>query len=250
MWFFLLIPGGPFGAVRLTLLSLIVFRLLWNLLVCSFGFFYFVCLCLRHLSALFGVLSFWAFQVWAAGPTYTLSLLSIIVSFGFSLWAIVFSSDGVLCVSVDSHTPPFLLSSFSLAEVLGSRWIWLGHVLWSVPMAVTLCIPVFSRLSYFVYTHGCGGWHTFYPGFLLYFDTGHIACVRRASLFWSGACFLLFLPSFPLVLTGCIAAFTSTCPSGWRWVGVWMFGGMWLLLLPEVFLLSVSVSWVFFRCQF
>ena len=246
MWFFLLIPGGPFGAVRLTLLSLIVFRLLWNLLVCSFGFFYFVCLCLRHLSALFGVLSYWAFQVWAAGPTYTLSLLSIIVSFGFSLWAIVFSSDGVLCVSVDSHTPPFLLSSFSLAEVLGSRWIWLGHVLWSVPMAVTLCIPVFSRLSYFVYTPGCGGWHTFYPGFLLYFDTGHIACVRRASLFWSGACFLLFLPSFPLVLTGCIAAFTSTCPSGWRWVGVWMFGGMWLLLLPEVFLLSVSVSWVCF----
>ena len=76
----------------------------------------------------------------------------------------------------------------------------------------------FSRLSYFVYTPGCGGWHTFYPGFLLYFDTGHIACVRRASLFWSGACFLLFLPSFPLVLTGCIAAFTSTCPSGWRWV--------------------------------
>ena len=86
--------------------------------------------------------------------------------------------------------------------------------------------------------------------FPLYFDTGHIACVRRASLFWSGACFLLFLPSFPLVLTGCIAAFTSTCPSGWRWVGVWMFGGMWLLLLPEVFLLSVSVSGVFFRCQF
>ena len=101
-----------------------------------------------------------------------------------------------------------------------------------------------------MYTPGCGDWHTFYPGFLLYFDTGHIACVRRASLFWSGACFLLFLPSFPLVLTGCIAAFTSTCPSGWRWVGVWMFGGMWLLLLPEVFLLSVSVSWVFFRCQF
>ena len=100
---------------------------------------------------------------------------------------------------MDSHTPPFLLSSFSLAEVLGSRWIWLGHVLWSVPMAVTLCIPVFSRLSYFVYTPGCGGWHTFYPGFLLYFDTGHIACVRRASLFWSGACFLLFLPPFPLV---------------------------------------------------
>ena len=155
-----------------------------------------------------------------------------------------------MCVSVDSHTPPFLLSSFSLAKVLGSRCMWLGPVLWSVPMAVTLYIPVFSRLSYFVYTHGCGGWHTFYPGFLLYFDTGHIACVRRASLFWSGACFLLFLPSFPLVLTGCIAAFTSTCPSGWRWVGVWMFGGMWLLLLPDVFLLSVSVSGVFFRCQF
>ena len=54
-----------------------------------------------------------------------------------------FSSGGVLCVSVDSHAPPFLLSSFSLAEVLGSRWMWLGPVLWSVPMAVTLCIPVF-----------------------------------------------------------------------------------------------------------
>ena len=57
-----------------------------------------------------------------------------------------------MCVSVDSHTPPFLLSSFSLAEVLGSRWMWLGPVLWSVPLAVTLCFPVFSRLSYLVYT--------------------------------------------------------------------------------------------------
>ena len=36
---------------------------------------------------------------------------------------------------------PFL--SFSLAKVLGSRMAWLGPVLWSVFVAVTLCLSVF-----------------------------------------------------------------------------------------------------------
>ena len=65
-------PWGACGAVRLSLFSLIVFWLLSGVL-------FSVCLCLRRLMSIVRRSALLlAFQVWAAWPTNTLSLLSYI----------------------------------------------------------------------------------------------------------------------------------------------------------------------------
>ena len=57
-----------------------------------------------------------------------------------------------MCFHGLTLSPCYLsLSSFSLAEVLGSRLMWLEPVLWSVFIAVALCFPVFP-VTIIVYT--------------------------------------------------------------------------------------------------
>ena len=99
-------PWGACGAVRLSLFSLIVFWLLSGVL-------FSVCLYLRRLMSIVRRSALLlAFQVWAAWPTNTLSLLSYIIGSEYSLWTIVFLTGGVLCVSMDSHFSLFLISLF------------------------------------------------------------------------------------------------------------------------------------------
>ena len=114
---------GACGAIRLSLFSLIVFWLLSGVL-------FSVCLYLRRLMSIVRRSALLlAFQVWAAWPTNTLSLILYKLVLSIFCGPLCFLLVGFRVFPWTHIFPCSLSLSFSLAEVLSSRMAWLGPVL-------------------------------------------------------------------------------------------------------------------------